>query len=127
MRDDWRGSLGCAILPLMSFEPVLKGACYDDLRRLPPELVGEIIAGDLYTQPRPANLHAAFTSSLGMDIGSAFHRGKGGPGGWFILDGPELHLREDVVVPTLRAGVGSDWSRSRMNRFLRWHPIGCVR
>lgn len=95
----------------MSSEPVVERACYDDIRRLPPELVGEIIAGDLYTQPRPANLHAAFTSSLGMDIGSAFHRGKGGPGGWFILDEPELHLGEDVVVPDL-----AGWRRERLGQ-----------
>ena len=28
-------------------------------------------------------------------------RGQGGSGGWWVLDEPELHLGEDVVVPGL--------------------------
>jgi len=38
-----------------------------------------------------------------------FDRGQGGPGGWWILDEPELHLGDDVMVPDI---VG--WRRSRM-------------
>jgi Uma2 family endonuclease len=30
-----------------------------------------------------------------------FQRGRGGPGGWLILDEPELHFGGDVVVPDL--------------------------
>ena len=48
-------------------------------------------------------------SSLGVEIGGPFHKGRGGPGGWIILDEPELHLGEHVVVPDL---VG--WRRERM-------------
>lgn len=47
---------------------------------------------------------------LGMDVGSAFHRGRGGPGGWIILDEPELHLVQDVLVPDL-----GGWRRERMS------------
>ena len=35
--------------------------------------------------------------------------GIGGPGGWWILDEPELHLGEDVLVPDL-----AGWRRERM-------------
>jgi len=35
--------------------------------------------------------------------------GDGGPGGWWILDEPELHLTEDVVVPDM-----AGWKRERM-------------
>jgi len=30
-----------------------------------------------------------------------FDRGRGGPGGWWMLDGPELHLGRNVLVPDL--------------------------
>ena len=44
-----------------------------------------------------------------MDIGGAFHRGRGGPGGWVILDEPELHLGDDILVPDI-----AGWRRERM-------------
>ena len=44
-----------------------------------------------------------------MDLGGAFDRGRGGPGGWVILDEPELHLGPDVLVPDL-----AGWRRERM-------------
>lgn len=44
-----------------------------------------------------------------MDLGSPFHRGRGGPGGWWILDEPELHLGANVLVPDL-----AGWRRERM-------------
>jgi Uma2 family endonuclease len=46
-----------------------------------------------------------------MDLGTPFHRGRGGPGGWVILDEPELHLgpEPDVLVPDL-----AGWRRTRM-------------
>lgn len=42
--------------------------------------------------------HSLVTSELVGTLGSAFHRGAGGPGGWWILFGIELHLGDDVVV-----------------------------
>lgn len=84
---------------------------YQQLLDLPDNLAGEIIGGELHTQPRPAGPHAAVTSMLGMDIGSAYHRGRGGPGGWWILDEPEVHFVRDteVLVPDI-----AGWRRERM-------------
>ena len=45
-------------------------------------------------------------------IGAPFDSGPDDPGGWWILDEPELHLSADVVVPYL---VG--WRRERMPAF----------
>jgi Uma2 family endonuclease len=84
-------------------------ATYDDLERVPAHLVAEILDGELYATPRPALRHAHAASVLGSDIGGPFHRGRGGPGGWWILDEPELHLRADVLVPDL-----AGWRRSRL-------------
>ncbi|MEL6211754.1 MAG: Uma2 family endonuclease, partial [Pseudomonadota bacterium] len=60
-------------------------------------------------QPRPASRHGLAASALGMEIGSPFHRGRGGPGGWWIIQEPELHFGEDVVVPDI-----AGWRRERM-------------
>ncbi|MFZ5470296.1 MAG: Uma2 family endonuclease [Myxococcota bacterium] len=87
-------------------------ATYDDLRKLPDNVVGEIVAGELYASPRPASMHAHVSSMMGVDLGGPFHRKPGdphGPGGWWILDEPELHLHGDVLVPDL-----AGWRRERM-------------
>jgi Uma2 family endonuclease len=86
-----------------------KSATYEDLQALPPHVVGEILDGELVVSPRPASLHATAASRLGMEIGGPFDRGRGGPGGWIILDEPEVHLVGQVMVPDL-----AGWRRERM-------------
>jgi hypothetical protein len=76
-----------------------KPATYEDLLAVPDILVAEIIGGELLTSPRPAVPHANAASSLGGILFNPYRRGIGGPGGWVILDEPELHLGGDVVVP----------------------------
>ncbi|HEY5565838.1 MAG TPA: Uma2 family endonuclease [Gammaproteobacteria bacterium] len=94
----------------MSRATALKsGATYEDLCALPDHLVGEIFGGELYATPRPSLPHAHAASVLGVELGGPFHRGRGGPGGWWLLDEPELHLSEDVVVPDL-----AGWRRERL-------------
>jgi Uma2 family endonuclease len=90
-------------------EPARKLATYDDVLAAPANLVAELIHGVLHTHPRPRSSHARATSVLGSELGSPFDRGRGGPGGWLILDEPELHLGEDVLVPDL-----AGWRRERM-------------
>ena len=84
-------------------------ATYQDVLDAPAYRVAEIVDGTLYTQPRPAPRHAVASSRLGIDLGGPFDRGRGGPGGWWILDEPELHLGEDILVPDL-----AGWRRERM-------------
>jgi Uma2 family endonuclease len=89
--------------------PARKPAVYADLFDLPDHVVGEIVHGVLHTHPRPAARHARAASSLGMDLGPPFQRGRGGPGGWWILDEPELHLGPHILVPDL-----AGWRRERL-------------
>jgi len=89
--------------------PVEKRATYEDLFDLPEYLVGEIIAGRLITHPRPAPRHALVYSALGFALGGPFHRGQGGPGGWWILDEPEIHVDSDILVPDI-----AGWRRECM-------------
>jgi Uma2 family endonuclease len=87
-------------------------ATYEDLLKVPNEKVAEIVDGELYVSPRPAAPHALTASVLGVDLGGPFHHGRGGPGGWWIVDEPELHVGEDIVVPDL-----AGWRRERMPEF----------
>lgn len=81
--------------------PAHKRATYADLCAVPSRHVAEIVSGELRVQPRPAPRHAYAASRLGERIGGPFNIG-GGPGGWWILDEPELHLPDgDIVVPDL--------------------------
>jgi len=86
-------------------------ATYQDLLRAPDNLIAELVDGELFLSPRPSGPHANFASVLGMDIGTAYHRGRGGPGGWWIIDEPEIHFAtsERVVVPDI-----AGWRRERM-------------
>lgn len=92
-------------------KPARRRASYQDLLDVPEHFVAEIVEGDLYATPRPASPHARATSAIGQDLGP-YDRNSGSPdapGGWWILDEPELHLGGDVVVPDLAA-----WRRERM-------------
>jgi Uma2 family endonuclease len=89
-------------------------ATYDDLLKLPEHVVGELIDGELFVSPRPALPHAHVASVLGVDLGGPFDRGRGGPGGWWILFEPELHFGADVLVPDL-----AGWRRERLPRVPR--------
>lgn len=83
---------------------------YEAYERVPAHRRAEIIRGTLHVTPRPAPRHANAASMLGVEIGGAFQRGRGGPGGWWILFEPELHLVElEPLVPDL-----AGWRVERM-------------
>jgi Uma2 family endonuclease len=87
----------------------MKRATYEDVLNAPEDKVAEILDGELFLSPRPAPRHAVAASALGMALGNPFHHGIGGPGGWWILDEPELHFGDETVVPDL-----AGWRRDRM-------------
>jgi Uma2 family endonuclease len=84
-------------------------ATYDDLLQVPEHLVAEIVDGELITSPRPAPRHAHVGAALLSAIHNPFHQGQGGPGGWWILFEPELHVKNDVLVPDI-----AGWRRERL-------------
>lgn len=85
------------------------GTLWESLCALPSNKVGEILGAELFVSPRPAGPHARVASKLGGKLDGPFDAGEGGPGGWIILDEPELHLGGDVLVPDL-----GGWRRDRM-------------
>lgn len=91
-------------------DPIKRKAGYEDLMSLPDNVVGEIVSGELVATPRPLYRHGLAFSALGAMIIPAYQFGRGGgPGGWWILDEPEVHLGEHVLVPDL-----AGWRRERM-------------
>jgi Uma2 family endonuclease len=97
--------------PMPRVPPFDRPANYDDLAALPDVVVAELVDGELHATPRPAPQHTNVASLIGVRVGGPFHDGRGGPGGWWILDEPELHFGKDVLVPDL-----AGWRRSRMPR-----------
>jgi len=89
--------------------PAEREARYEDLFDLPDNVIGEILHGQLITQPRPAPKHARAASSIGGEIHPPYDHGRNGPGGWWILYEPELHLGRHILVPDL-----AGWRRERM-------------
>src|SRR5207249_834735 len=89
-------------------------ATYQDVLDAPAHCIAQVVYGVLHTTPRPAAAHARASSRLGSRVGRYFDEGDGGPGGWIILDEPELHLgvEPDIVVPDL-----AGWQRARMPVF----------
>ncbi|MEA2571607.1 MAG: hypothetical protein QOI24_3608 [Acidobacteriota bacterium] len=87
-------------------------ATYEDLRKVADHLVAELIDGELFTSPRPASRHARVHGKLFSRIDAAFDDGDGGPGGWWIVLEPELHLGADVFVPDI-----AGWRRERMPEY----------
>jgi Uma2 family endonuclease len=82
---------------------------YEDLLALPDGVVGQLVEGELHATPRPAIDHQRASSILGVRLGDPFDLGGGGPGGWWIVDEPELHLGRNVLVPDL-----AGWRRERL-------------
>lgn len=106
-------------LPALQPTPSL----YQQLLELPTNQVGEIIQGQLYAHPRPASNHAAAHSGLLYEVYGPYQRGRGGPGGWWILTEPEIHFVRDteVVVPDI-----AGWRRERLPSLPEGHRFEVV-
>ena len=83
-------------------------ATHQDVLDAPAHLVAEVLDGTLHTHTRPAMAHGLATLALGTDLSSPFQFGRGGPGGWWIVFEPVLHLGEEIAVPDL-----AGWRRER--------------
>ena len=91
-----------------------KRATYEDLYAIPENAIGEIIDGELVATPRPSPEHTVAASFLGGEIVPIYSFGRGGgPGGWIILDEPEVLFagRGEPLVPDL-----AGWKKERFKR-----------
>jgi Uma2 family endonuclease len=64
---------------------------------------------DLYASARPPVRYVHTASVLSRRIGSAVDFGREDSGGWFVLNKPEIHLRDNAIVPDIAA-----WRRERL-------------
>lgn len=99
-----------------------KLATYEDLVALPAEVTAELLGGELVVQPSALFEHSEAQFGLGEQLRGPFHRGRGGPGGWWILG--EIDVRftaHDVVRPDV---VG--WRRERLVSPQGQRPIEVV-
>src|SRR5262245_7748231 len=85
-------------------------ATYADLEALPPDVKGEILGGELYVMPRRRPRHQRIEAAIAGDVGLPFDRGRGGPGGWWILVEPGIELPGSPEVSPDLAG----WRRERL-------------
>jgi Uma2 family endonuclease len=81
-----------------------------DLEALPEHVKGEIIDGVLYTMARPRPVHCSAELTIGSDLLGPFQRGRGGPGGWWILVEPGIEVPGSPEFSPDLAG----WLRTRM-------------
>jgi Uma2 family endonuclease len=96
---------------MTSFSPKSKPATLADLEALPDHIRGEIIDGVLYTMTRPRARHQHTAGGIFSDIFVPFGRGRGGPGGWWILIEPGIALSS--ASPELSPDVAG-WRRERV-------------
>ena len=104
-------------------QSALQRTLYERLESLPEELTGEILNGQIHTQPRPTWRHARATARLDRTIGRRYDDGDDGPGGWWIVIEPEIHFVRDieVIVPDL-----AGWRRDHMPEPPEGHRIEVV-
>jgi Uma2 family endonuclease len=81
-----------------------------DLEALPAHIKGEIIDGVLHTQPRPRARHQNVITLVDHELFEPYRRGRGGPGGWWILPEPGIELPGSPEFSPDLAG----WRRERM-------------
>lgn len=99
-----------------------KSATYEDLYKIPDNMIGEIIDGELIATPRPAPKHVRATTVLSNIIGPSYDRSGegGGPGGWIFLYEVEIKLGEHILVPDL-----AGWKQERFPTEIEhnWIPV----
>lgn len=93
-----------------------------DLEALPPSVRGEIIDGQLYAFPRPRAPHADLESGVVDELRGPFQKGRGGPGGWWILAEPGIEVPRSPEFSPDVAG----WRRERMPSLPKHGPITVV-
>jgi Uma2 family endonuclease len=86
-------------------------ALWAELEALPPGVRGEIIRGTLYTQA-PTPRHQDIAGAVAGDLRTPYHRGRGGPGGWLILNAPGIRLTpKEEFIPDV-----AGWRKERLPR-----------
>src|SRR5262249_48169336 len=74
---------------------------------LPEDDRSELLAGEIVAQPSPSTTHQLLYGGMFSELAGPFMRGRGGPGGWWIIQDVDVRFTpHDLVRPDL-----SGWSR----------------
>lgn len=93
-----------------------------DIDALPAHMKGEIIDGVFYAMTRPRGFHQSVAGLIHLDVASAYQRGRGGPGGWWILPEPGIEFPNSPEVSPDLAG----WTRERLPAISKKETIRVV-
>ncbi|MEM9188951.1 MAG: Uma2 family endonuclease [Myxococcota bacterium] len=74
---------------------------WHELDAVPEGRFAEIVAGQVRVLPRPGLRHARAASKLGASLDGSFGFDAGGPGGWVLLDEPDLRIGDELRSPDL--------------------------
>jgi Uma2 family endonuclease len=102
--------------------PARRLATYEDLLGLPDDVRAEVIDGEVVVAPSPSPLHQDTVGGILSELRFPFQRGRGGPGGWWlILDvdvffGPHEVLRPDIA----------GWRRERVLALPAERPVKAI-
>lgn len=100
--------------------PARRLATYEALLALPPDVRAELIDGEVVVAPSPSPLHQGAVGRLYADVHYPFERGRGGPGGWWlILDVDVSFGQHDVLRPDI-----AGWRRERVPAYPTERPVG---
>ena len=79
-----------------------KIATYDDLLALGEDVHAEFVGGEVVVHASPGIDHGFASVAVSSDVAYPFHRGRGGPGGWWIVNEVDVLLPAgDVVRPDI--------------------------
>lgn len=100
-------------------DPLRRPAGWAEILAAPEGVEAEVIAGELWTHPRPRPVHGRVQHLLGGAVGFPFDLGIGGPGGWWIVSEPDISFApHDIVNPDV-----AGWRRERVPVFPEERPI----
>jgi len=105
-------------------EPARGLATWEDLLNTPEDgsVTYEILDGNLEALPHPLPQHGWTQGMLFSDLSAPFGRGRGGPGGWWLILETDVRVTSHNIVAPDIAG----WRRERMPAFPRTRPIDIV-
>jgi Uma2 family endonuclease len=99
--------------------PAKQLATYADLLALPEDARGEIIAGDVLLQPSPTPRHQSTIGEIYAELRNPFQRGRGGPGGWWLIPDVDVEFGpHDICRPDI-----AGWRKERLRQFPGGRPI----
>lgn len=67
---------------------------------------------------KPKPMHSMVQGGMTETLLGPFHRGRGGPGGWLLLQEVDIRLGRDIVAPDM-----AGWRRERMAQVPTEAPI----